>query len=255
LVNDWAKIAIIDTENNSSDLYSHLGNYNVLPLDPPYSPEAYCKAISECINAGMECIIIDSASHEWSGTGGALDIQNALGGKFNDWAKVMPKHKKFIDAILQSDAHFIVTTRVKTEWVIEKNDKGKNEPKKAGLKAEQKEGIEYEMTIAFRLNQEHYATCDKDRTGLFIDANPFKIDESTGQLLRKWSDSGAPVEKKFNYNDESHRNQLKQILNNLGVETSQWKQIAINLNGRPFNSESIKLAVTAPTMEPQTLTN
>jgi len=42
---DLSKVAIIDTENGSADLYSNLGNYNVLPLRPPYSPENYIKAI------------------------------------------------------------------------------------------------------------------------------------------------------------------------------------------------------------------
>ena len=32
LCNDWTKIAIIDSENGSADLYSHLGTYNVLNL-------------------------------------------------------------------------------------------------------------------------------------------------------------------------------------------------------------------------------
>ena len=39
LTNDWSKIAVIDTENSSASLYSHLGNYNVLDLQAPFSPE------------------------------------------------------------------------------------------------------------------------------------------------------------------------------------------------------------------------
>lgn len=30
IVSDWSKIAVIDTENGSADLYAHLGEYNVL---------------------------------------------------------------------------------------------------------------------------------------------------------------------------------------------------------------------------------
>jgi len=54
LTEDWKKIAVIDTENHSSDLYDHLGNYNVLHLDAPFSPEKYIEAIHTCLNAGME---------------------------------------------------------------------------------------------------------------------------------------------------------------------------------------------------------
>src|SRR6056297_3431233 len=65
---DYSKIAVIDTENHSADLYSHLGDYNVLQLEKPFSPERYIKALEVCEQAGMEVIIIDSVSHEWEGT-------------------------------------------------------------------------------------------------------------------------------------------------------------------------------------------
>ena len=65
LCNDWSKIAVIDSENHSSGLYSHLGSYNVLQLSAPYTPEKYVQAIEVCGQAGMQVIIIDSISHEW----------------------------------------------------------------------------------------------------------------------------------------------------------------------------------------------
>jgi archaellum biogenesis ATPase FlaH len=36
LVGNWNNIAVLDTENNSSHLYSHLGSYNVLSLSEPF---------------------------------------------------------------------------------------------------------------------------------------------------------------------------------------------------------------------------
>lgn len=45
LTNDWTKIAVIDSENGSADLYAHLGNYNVLPLQDNFTPETYIEAI------------------------------------------------------------------------------------------------------------------------------------------------------------------------------------------------------------------
>jgi len=35
---DCTKIALIDTENKSADLYAHLGDYNVVSIDALYSP-------------------------------------------------------------------------------------------------------------------------------------------------------------------------------------------------------------------------
>jgi len=67
LVGEWPKIAVIDTENRSASLYSHLGDFLTIDLSAPYSPERYIEAIDMCLKNGIECIIIDSSSHEWSG--------------------------------------------------------------------------------------------------------------------------------------------------------------------------------------------
>ena len=53
------KIAVIDTENPSFDLYAHLGNYQVLHVDAHFSPEHYIEAIKICEEADIEVIIID----------------------------------------------------------------------------------------------------------------------------------------------------------------------------------------------------
>ena len=65
LCSDWSKIAVIDSENGSADLYASLGQYNVLPLQDNFTPENYTEAIEVCENAGMEVIIIDSISQCW----------------------------------------------------------------------------------------------------------------------------------------------------------------------------------------------
>jgi len=99
ITGSWDKIAVIDTENESASLYSDLGDYNVLPVNAPYSPERYIEAINTCVDANMEVIIIDSMTHEWDGEGGCLDIQSKLGGRYQDWAKVTPRHNAFIQKI------------------------------------------------------------------------------------------------------------------------------------------------------------
>ena len=64
MTSDWSRVAVIDSENGSADLYAHLGNYQVLTL-PDYSPETYIEAIGICEQAGAEVIVIDSISHCW----------------------------------------------------------------------------------------------------------------------------------------------------------------------------------------------
>lgn len=190
---DWSKIAVIDTENNSADLYAHLGDYNVLPLSAPYTPERYIDAIADCENAGMEVIIIDSISHEWDGKGGCLQIQESLGGKYQDWAKVTPRHQAFIDRILQCKCHVITTVRRKQDYEMTKEASGKVKVEKVGLKEVTREGFEYELTVNLEMDLRHNATASKDRTGLFMGKPEFTPSYETGRLIAEWCESGASI--------------------------------------------------------------
>jgi len=190
LCKDWEKIAVIDTEHQSASLYSHLGDYNVLNLSAPYSPERYIEAITACEIAGIEVIIIDSISHEWEGDGGILDMHAQLAGNsFTNWSKMTPRHNALVQKILTSKCHIIVTVRSKQDYVItEKN--GKQVPEKVGMKGIQRDGLEYDFTLFFELDIYNNATCTKDRTQLFNPRISFKIDTSTGAKILDWCNSG-----------------------------------------------------------------
>lgn len=186
----WDKIAVIDTENGSADLYDQLGEYNVLRLEAPYTPERYIEAIEACENAGMEVIIIDSMSHEWEGKGGILEIHNSMpGNSFANWGKLTPRHNKFISKILSSSSHIIATLRTKQDYVLQDKN-GKQVPEKVGLKAITRDGVDYEFTLVFDIDIKHNAEASKDRTSLFVDKPQFVITPETGEHLRAWSDEG-----------------------------------------------------------------
>lgn len=186
MTQDWSKIALIDTENSSASLYSDLGNFNVLDLKPPYSPSRYIQAIEVCEKANIEVLIIDSVTHEWSGSGGCLDIQAKLGGRFQDWAKVTPLHQQFIDKILQSSCHVITTTRRKIDYSLDVVG-NRTQVVKHGTKEITRDGYEYELTVNFELvNDQHLAKASKDRTGLFMNKPEFVITSKTGQRLLNW---------------------------------------------------------------------
>lgn len=190
LCGDLNKVAIIDTENGSADLYAHLGNYNVLQLTAPFSPERYIEAIRACEKEGMEVIIIDSISHEWDGKGGCLEIVEQLGGKYQDWAKVTPRHQAFLDAIIHSSAHIITTVRRKQDYEMVKDGNGKIKVEKGGLKEITREGFEYELTANLELDLKHNATASKDRTGLFMNKPAFVPTEKTGEAIALWCEQG-----------------------------------------------------------------
>lgn len=192
MTEDWSKIAIVDTENGSANLYDHLGQYNILTLLAPYSPERYIEAIQICEKENMEVVILDSISHEWQGEGGCLQIHEKLGGRFQDWAKVTPRHQGFIDAILKSKCHVITTVRSKIDYSMDIGSNGKTKVVKHGLKPITREGLDYEMTLFFELvNDNHLAIASKDRTGLFMGKPEFKIGKATGKKLKQWCQSNS----------------------------------------------------------------
>tara|TARA_R110002051_G_C8759597_1_gene501471 strand:+ start:2494 stop:3396 length:903 start_codon:yes stop_codon:yes gene_type:complete len=188
---DFTKTAIIDTENKSADLYAHLGNYNVVSMDPPYSPERYVEAIELCELAGIEVIIIDSISHCWDYL---LDVHSKmLGNSFTNWGKITPRQNIFVNKILRSNAHIISTMRVKQDYVLNQKN-GKMVPEKVGLKAIQRNDLDYEFTIVFDVDSAHNAKASKDRSGLFIDKPEFVINASTGKKIRDWCEQGIGTE-------------------------------------------------------------
>lgn len=191
LCNDWSKIAIIDSENGSTDLYASLGNYNVLSLQDNFTPETYMEAIGICEDAGMEVIIIDSISQCWDNL---LEYHaNLQGNSFTNWQKVTPRINAFMQKILQSEKHIICTMRCKQDYVLnEKN--GKMVPEKVGLKAVMRDGIDYEFTIVFDINMKHQAIASKDRTNLFMGKPDFTITPTTGQIILDWCNDGVNVE-------------------------------------------------------------
>jgi len=220
---DWSKIAVIDTENGSADLYSNLGEYNTLTLSPPFSPERYIQAIKTCENSGIELIIIDSITHEWDGSGGCLEIADSVTqasqskNSYMAWAKVTPRHKAFIDSILQSQCHIFTTVRRKQDYDLIKNDSNKLQVVKVGTKEITREGFEYEITLNFEFQSaNHMVTASKDRTSLFANKDPFIITIETGKMLKDWANDGVD-EIKFlieSINNATSRDELTTIWNN-----------------------------------------
>ena len=187
-----SKIAVIDTEHGSASLYADVAEFDTMELHPPYSPERFIEAIQAAESAGYEVLIIDSYSHEWTGAGGCLEINDEIakakykGNTWSAWNETTPRHRRLIDKMLTSPLHIICTMRSKTETV---QGEGKKVVK-LGLKSEQREGTDYEFTVVLDVSHDgHMAVASKDRTKLF--ENPELITEETGRRLLDWLNCGA----------------------------------------------------------------
>lgn len=203
---DWSKICLIDTEGGRGELYAdttirgiHIGEYDYIRLDPPFTPRRYLEAIKAAeSDPNIEVIIIDSLSHAWAGTGGMLEMKdnyakNSKENSFTAWRQVTPEHNLLVDTVLRSRCVMFITVRSKTEYVIE-DVNGKKVPKKIGLAPVFRDGVEYEMTVFMEVFQEHYASASKDNTGVF-EGPPYIPTEEHGQRLLEWMMSGnvAPL--------------------------------------------------------------
>lgn len=189
------KVGLIDTEHGSGDLYAHLGDYSVWSIEAPYTIAKYTQAIKAFEEAGFTTIIIDSLSHAWAGDGGLLDKQGKLADRpgangYTAWRTITPEHNALVDAMLRSTCHIIATMRSKQEYILETNDKGKQQPKKVGMAPVQREGMEYEFTVMLDVDMNHVASASKDRTSLF-DGRFFKISPDTGKELSAWLETGV----------------------------------------------------------------
>jgi hypothetical protein len=191
------KIAMIETEGGRGEMYGGKFDYDVQVLNAPHTPEKYAAAIREAEAAGYECLIIDSMSHEWNTLleeKGKLDEKG--GNSFVNWSAPTRRHNGLVEAIIQSKIPLIICTcRVKRDWVLTENDKGKMEPKLVGLANVQRDGFEYEQSVEFRIDKNHEAVALKDNTGLFLDKPAKLLSREDGKAIKAWHEEGTEVPK------------------------------------------------------------
>jgi len=232
------RVAMIDTERGSGELYAHLGEYDVSSLEAPFVPEKYVEAIRAAEAAGYDTIIIDSLSHAWAGPGGILDIHDYVtatdknSNSWTAWRHVTPRHNELVDAMLMSKCHIIATMRSKTAY-IQTVENNRTVIKKVGMNPIQRDGMEYEFTIFLDLDQSHVASTSKDRTELF-DGQVFKITPEVGKRLLAWLEAGAQP--------KPQQTPAK--------EEIQWDVETFPSKGDPFADNPSKQARTTPEKSP-----
>lgn len=141
IIGPKGRLVLIDSESGRGSLFADIipGGYKVIELEPPFSPERYQEAF-EAAEAASDGVVVDSMSHEHSGDGGVLDMQEAeldrMAGKDNwgkreackmaSWIKPKMAHKKFVQRILRCKVPLICCLRGEEKTHMLKGDGGKN---------------------------------------------------------------------------------------------------------------------------------
>jgi hypothetical protein len=190
------KIAVIDTEHASASLYADIFNFDVKTLDS-FNPAKYVEAIQEAESAGYGVIIVDSLSHAWAGTDGALEMHNEETVKSKSknsylaWRNVTPVHNAMVEKIVGCKTHIICTMRSKMEYVQEKDEAtGKTVVRKIGMQPIQREGFDYEFSVVGDLDQEHNLVISKSRCRDVADSVWKKPGKEFADKLVNWLNSG-----------------------------------------------------------------
>lgn len=185
-----AKILFANTEQKRGYYYANEFDYDIVDMNAPHHPENYVELINYAVQEGYDILILDSSSHEWEGKGGCLDLHQQAGGRYQDWAKVTPRHNKFIEAIADSQIHIIATMRGKDQYTM--NQEGnRTKVEKVGVGAKQREGFEYEFTCTFLIDQKTSTSeAQKDNTHIFENEGAVLLTENHGKRIIQWANSG-----------------------------------------------------------------
>jgi len=190
------KVALLDTERSSAEIYSTLFEFDVAQLSS-HHPQKYVDAINEAAKAKYDVMIIDSLSHAWIGREGALDLVSKQGKTFNAWGKVTPLQDKLIDTIMSFPGHVIATLRMKQAYEQAKDDKGKITVAKIGLATQQRDGIDYEFDLFGVMDALNNLTIEKSRCPALAGQLFAQPGEELAGIILHWLKSGEEEEVVF----------------------------------------------------------
>lgn len=220
IVGPNGKIGLVDTENGRGSAFQDVipGGYTVVDFQPPFNPLRYCEVMTEAENQGIDCLVIDSTSHEWLGEGGYLDMKEEALARMagNDWkkrekcamaaaAQVKPKtHSKFVQKVLRCKMSVIMCFRAHPKVRLEKKD-GETKIQVDETPSPMQDGdLIYEMLIAgetyskngvggfFRINGPHCKHTHPDILKL-LPKDGEQIGIKHGEALARWCAGEKPT--------------------------------------------------------------
>ncbi|MGW0334258.1 AAA family ATPase [Streptomyces sp. NPDC003011] len=145
-------VAVIDTERGKAAEYAKEIEFSHLILSDDFNPSHLIDALASAAAIRSDVLVIDGHSAFWSGEGGLLDLvskdtQPGIGGKDAAWRKNRPLLHQVTKALHAYPGHVILTVRSTTETFIEEDAAGRRIPVRHAVKAQQSEGLEYDMDL------------------------------------------------------------------------------------------------------------
>lgn len=214
------RIAMVDTESGRGSLYADVipGGYDTLQLGEPFAPAAYIDAIRGAESEGYAILVIDSASHEWEGLGGVLDMASQIeaksGKSLNVWRQPKMEHAKFVLKLLQCSLPVIVCLRAKY-----KTRQGKEGGKTVIVKDDyttpiQADDFIFEMTAHGEIMPDHSLRLTKHShpslKQCFPEQGPVTMQH--GQELRLWCQAaGTPASAKASKRTAEENDLLQRV--------------------------------------------
>lgn len=198
------EIAVIDSEQGSSQLYGDMTAFDVVCIDDVpvpyrvdrdelgrYAPERYIEALKAAVAEGYTVAVVDSLTHAWAGEGGILEIVDwATRAKFGGnshyaWAVGKPLWSKLLSTMVSLPIHVIVTSRSKAEYV-ETEKKGRKSYEKVGVKPDLREDAEYEFDLVVEMDAEHNLRVVKSRYHNFTGLITTRAGADLGREIIEW---------------------------------------------------------------------
>lgn len=233
----YKHIVLVDTEYGRGSLYAGVGEYNYIEIPAPYDTDklvTIIKALNDMDE--IDVVVIDSLTHFWSKKGGILEqktIADTKGGNsYTNWNVYTAKFNNMIDTILESPKHVLITARAKSDTVMVENDKGKMAPKTFGLKADIRDGFEFECDFTFNVDKAtHSLFVEKNIPGMDLIYDPATPD--LGKLIYKLATENATERVRT-------VTEVADSIRNISKENAMIPFVQLALSGRPLESLSIE---------------
>ena len=213
---DPSKVGFLDCENRRGSLNADelekatrptKEEFLIADLFAPFSPQRYIDAIHDYQRAGVEVLIVDSGSHEWEGTGGCIEISDADKGR---WNKAKAQHKRFVNALLQTDMHIILCLRAREKdkpEQVEVDGKTKTVYQKFGLQPITEKNLMFDATVSLMMYEEGTRQVPIKVPGALraiMARGEGYITADDGKAIRDWVDGAKQLDPKI----EAYRNRL-----------------------------------------------